>query len=227
MTQSWRKRIDKLICKKMEAQGFQLVDKSFTYMKDLSFDVDVVVEIRQGFPYSAVQFADVFINLGVIHKELAELEMTIGMSQKSTLPPPHWGHSVDQCWLIAKNLNALVPELSMRLKQSSSIEEITTVTDAVVETVVQIGLPLAKRFDNIQSLVQELESPSDPAMRCQGLRYKLPLAYMLNGQFDRARLSLQQFSEQDSASGLNSLYFDTFVKNLSVEIARREADQLE
>ncbi|MFA6213268.1 MAG: hypothetical protein WCT03_24220 [Candidatus Obscuribacterales bacterium] len=224
MALSWRKQIDNAICSKMEAQGFKLVD-FFVYMKDLSPDVDMVVQLKQGSRYSAVAFTDIYINMGVMHKELAELEAVLNMPQEPTSPPPHWWHTVEQSWLIHRNLNSLIPEWSLRLTRHCREDEIEKVTDAVVEIVVDIGLPLARRFDNTHSIIQELESPSDPQMRGQCIYFKLPLAYMLAGQLDKAQQSLMDFErklrEEDPPK---HKYFKTFEKNLSVELARRKAD---
>ncbi len=222
MTQGWRKRIDTLICRKMEEQGFRLIDETFTYAMELNHEVDVAVEVRQGYPYSKVLVAEFYINLGVLHKELAELEDTLTMAQMPTSPPPHWCHSTIQGWQISKNLNSLVAKKPLLLTAGSSEEEISTVVDSIVTTVVQFGLPLARRFDNIQSLVRELETPTDLSMKCQGLNFKLPLAYMLNGQFDSARLSLSHFREEIRASGITNVYFSHFERNLEAEITRRE-----
>lgn len=225
MALSWRKRINKLIRNKMEVQGFRLVD-FFVYMKELSPEVDMVVELRQSCPYSKVFFTHIFINVGVIHKELAELEAIFNLPHKPTSPPPHWWHTSMQSWLILKNLNySLVPDSSFQLTSSSSPEELERVTDAVVETVVKIGLPLAKRFDNLQSLIQEFEFPTDRQMRGQCLYFKLPLAYLLNGRLDKAQQSLMYFDrklrEEDPPQ---HKYFQPFEKNLSIELARRKAE---
>jgi hypothetical protein len=206
----------------MEEQGFRLVDETFTYAMELNQEVDVAVSVRQGFPYSKVSVAEFYINLGVLHKELAELEAIFTKAQMPTSPPPHWCHSTRQGWQISKNLNSLVAKKPLLLTAGSSEEEISTVVDSIVTTVVQFGLPLARRFDNIQSLVQELESPTDLSMKCQGLMFKLPLAYLLNGQFDSARLSLSHFKEELSASGITNVYFSRFERNLETEITRRE-----
>ena len=166
MALSWRKRIDNAIRGKMEAQGFKLVD-FFVYMKELSPDIDMVVQLKQGSRYSAVAFTDIYINMGVMHKELAELEAVLSMPHELTSPPPHWWHTTMQSWQISRNLDSLIPEWSLRLTRHCREDEIEKVTDAVVEIVVDIGLPLARRFDNIQSIIQELESPSDLQMRGQ------------------------------------------------------------
>ena len=224
MALSWRKRIDNAIRSKMEAQGFKLVD-FFVYMKELSPDIDMVVQLKQGSRYSAVAFTDIYINMGVMHKELAELEAVLNMPQEPTSPPPHWCHTTMQSWQISRNLNSLIPEWSLRLTRHCREDEIETVTDAVVEIVVDIGLPLARRFDNIHSIIQELESPSDLQMRGECIYLKLPLAYMLTGRLDKAQQSLMDFErklrEEDSPK---HKYFQTFEKNLEIELARRKAD---
>lgn len=222
MTQGWRKRIDTLICRKMEEQGFRLVGETFTYAMELNQEVDVAVDIRQGFPYSQVSVTDFYINLGVLHKELAELAAIFTMAQMPTSPSPHWCHSTRQGWQISKNLNSLVAKSPLRLTAGSSEKEIGTVVDSIVTTVMEFGLPLAHRFDTIQSLVRELESPTDLSLKCQGLMFKLPLAYMLNGQFDSARLSLSRFKEEMSAGGITNVYFSRFERNLEAEITRRK-----
>jgi hypothetical protein len=225
MALRWRKRIDEAIRCKMEAKGFRLVD-FFIYMKELSPEVDMVVQLKQGSRYSKVFFTHIFINVGVIHKELAELEAILNLPHKPTSPPPHWWHTTMQSWLILKNLNySLVPDSSFHLTSSSSPEELERVTDAVVETVVKIGLPLAKRFDSIQSLIQEFEFPTDRQMRGECLYFKQPLAYLLNGQLDKAQQSLMDFErklrEEDPPQ---HKYFQPFEKSLSIELARRKAD---
>lgn len=225
MALSWRKRIDNAIRSKMEAQGFKLVD-FFVYMKELSPEIDMVVQLKQGSRYSAVAFTDIYINMGVMHKELAELEAVLNMPHEPTSSPPHWWHTTMQSWQISRNLDSLIPEWSLRLTRHCREDEIANVTDAVVEIVVDIGLPLARRFDNIHSIIQELESPSDLQMRGECIYFKLPLAYMLAGQLDKAQQSLLDFErklrEEDSP---NHKHFQAFEKNLSIELARRKADR--
>lgn len=54
-----------------------------------------------------------------------------------------------ESWQIFRNLNSLIPEWSLRLTRDCREDEIAKVTDAVVEIVVDIGLPLARRFESI------------------------------------------------------------------------------
>lgn len=218
-TKSWRDKIDLAFREEMGKHGFVPLPNSFTFMMSLSDEVDTAVNIEQGKRYSSVLVSELFVSFGVMHKDLAELEAVLPLPIPSTVPPPHWWHSVRHRWLIDQNLNLLVSARGWCFAEYDKPKKTAATVKSVVDGVVQVGIPFARRFDNLKAIIQEMENPSNVRMKCQDLCFKLPIAYMLDNRFDDAAKELVKFEEQ--LGERPNVREEAFLKNFAQELRLR------
>jgi hypothetical protein len=197
---NWRTKIDQGFRTEMVERGFVHLPGSFTFVIPLSDAVDMAVNIEQGKRHSKVTLSQLFVSYGVLHKDLAELEAVLSMPYPSTVPPPHWWHSVSHSWQIYQNLNFQVSATGWCFEEFEKPKKTAATIKSVVDSIVQVGVPYARRFDNLKAIIQELENPSDVRMRCVGRNHKLPIAYMLDNRFADAANMFSKIKEQTDAS---------------------------
>ncbi len=221
---TWRDDIDDFINKKMESASFKLIDDDFHYVLELSPQADMVVQIKQGYRYSQVQKTTIFVNMGVIHKELAELESLLKMPTKVQLLSPYWFHSVEEYWLFSYNLNPSSPDLNWEIEWGHLKKYVRKVTDSVVEGIVQRGIPLALRFQSLESIIHEFSAQQDTTPKLWLKYAKLQTAYLLANRLDEAETEFERFRELFKNENQNE-YALEFERNFSSELVKRRADQ--
>lgn len=221
---TWRDDIDDFIKKKMESASFKLINDDFLYVLELSPQADMVVRIKQGYRYSQVQKTTIFVNMGVIHKELAGLERLLKMPTTVPLLSPYWFHSVEEYWLFSYNLNPSPPDLDWEIEWGHLKKYVRKVTGSVVEGVVQRGIPLARRFQSLESIIQEFTAPQDTTPKLCLKYAKLQTAYLLANRLDEAETEFERFRELFKNEQPNK-YALEFERNFLSELAKRKATQ--
>ena len=222
---TWRDDIDDFISTKMESAGFKLSDDNFHYVLELSHQADMVVQIKQGSRYSEVQETTIFVNMGVIHKELAALEGLLKMPTTVPLLSPYWFHSVDQYWLFSYNLNPSPPDLLWVIEWGHLKKYVRKVTDSVVEGIVQQGVPLARRFQSLESIIQEFSAQQDTTPKLWLKYAKLQTAYLLANRLNEAETEFERFRELFKNEKPNE-YALEFERNFLSELARRKTSKI-
>lgn len=222
---TWRDDIDDFISKKMESTGFKLMDDNFHYALELGPQADMVVQIKQGYRYSEVKNTTIYVNMGVIHKELAALEGLLKMPTTVPLLSPYWFHSDEQYWLFSYNLNPSPPDLLWVIEWGHLKKYVRKVTGSVVEGVVQRGIPLARRFQSLESIIQEFTAPQDTTPKLWLKYAKLQTAYLLANRLDEAETEFERFRELFKNEQPNK-YALEFEGNFLSELAKRKASKI-
>ncbi len=222
---TWRDDIDDFIKKKMECADFKLIDDNYHYVLKLSPQADMVVQIKQGNRDSQVQKTTIFVNMSVIHKELAELEGLLKMPTTMPLLKPYWFHSVSEYWLFSYNLSSSPPVLPWEIEWGHLKQHVRKVAAAVVESIVQRGVPLALRFQNLELITKELTAPKDTTPELWLKYAKLQTAYLLANRLDEAEAEFERFRQlfKNENPTKSALEFD---RNFLLELARRKASKI-
>jgi len=209
----------------MECAGFKLIDDNYHYVLKLSPQADMVVQIKQGSRDSQVQKTTIFVNMGVIHKELAALEGLLKMPTTMPLLSPYWFHSVSEYWLFTYNLSPSAPDLPWEIEWGHLKKHVRKVAAAVVESIVQRGVPLALRFQNLELITKELTAPKDTTPELLLKYAKLQTAYLLANRLDQAEAEFERF-RQLFKNEFPTKYSLEFERNFLSELARRKESAL-